>query len=344
MSREIVLDSNWGTPEEGKPTASDERREKLQGLVRRSVLILPVNVPKFVERAYARGADAIELDLEDSVPLASKKAARAMVRDAMRQCAKGGADVLVRINKPYALAAQDLEACLWPGLAAVHFPKAESAREIQELDRLMGELERARSMPVGGVQLSIAVETALGLHNALSIALASPRITDMSLGPEDYTLDIGVEPSKDGRELFYGKARMVVVARLAGVQPLGTMGSIADYQDLEAWSASVRQARQMGYLGAACIHPAQVPPLNRYFSPPAAEVAYARKAMAAFEAAQSEGRASIGVDGKMVDIPVMERARRILTRATAIEAKEARVRAAFAALGETPPEGGLLHA
>ncbi|MEI8191088.1 MAG: CoA ester lyase, partial [candidate division NC10 bacterium] len=280
----------------------------------------------------------------DSVPLASKSAARAMVRDAMHQCAKGGADILVRINKPYTLALLDLEASVWPGLDAIHFPKAESAREIRIVDRLIGELEKARGMAAGTVQLSIAIETALGLHNALSIALASPRITDIALGPEDYTLDIGVEPSKEGGELFYGKAKMIVVARLAGVQPLGTMGSIADFRDLDGWAASIRQARQMGYLGAACIHPAQVQPLNTYFSPTAAAVASARKAKAAFEAAEFKGRASVAVDGKMVDIPVVERARRLIARATAIEAKQARVRAAFAALGEIPPEEGLPYA
>jgi len=340
---EILLDSRWGTPDEGQSTPADARREKLQRLVRRSVLILPVNVPKFVEKAYARGADAIKLDLEDSVPMPEKAAARAMVRDAVRQCAKGGADVLVRINKPYALAVQDLDACVWPGLDAVHFPKAESAREIATLDRLIGDLEKSRGIPVGSVQLSIAIETALGLHNALPIAVASPRITDIGLGPEDFTLDIGVEPSKDGIELFCGKARMIVVARLAGIQPLGTMGSIADYRDLDGWVASIRRARQVGYLGAACIHPAQVAPLNTYFSPSIAEVAAARERMTAFEAAQADGRASVGVDGKMVDIPVAERVRRILTRAAAIQAKEAKVRAAFAALGETPPRGALAY-
>jgi citrate lyase subunit beta / citryl-CoA lyase len=340
---EMQLDSRWGTHDEGQGIPADERRETLLRLVRRSVLILPVNVPKFVEKAYARGADAIELDLEDSVPRAEKAAARAMARDAVRQCAKGGADVLVRINKPYALALQDLDACVWPGLDAVHFPKAESAREIATLDRRIGELEHARGIPVGSVQLSIAIETALGLHNALSIAVASSRITDIALGPEDYTLDIGVEPSQEGIELFYGKARMIVVARLAGIQPLGTMGSIADYRDLDGWAASIRRARQMGYLGAACIHPAQVAPLNLHFSPSIAEVAAAKERMTAFEAAQADGRASVGVDGKMVDIPVAERARRILTRAAAIEAKEARVRAAFAALAETPPRGALVY-
>jgi citrate lyase subunit beta/citryl-CoA lyase len=338
------LDSAWGTPEEGHPTPADVRRARLEGLVRRSVLILPVNVPKFVEKAYARGADAVELDLEDSVPLAEKATARALVRDALRHATKGGADVLVRINKPSVLAKQDLAASVWPGLNAIHFPKAESARELQTIDRLIGDLEVARGMPAGSVHLSVAVETALGLHNALAIALASPRITDIALGPEDYLLDIGVEPSKDGRELFYGKAKMIVVARLAGVQPLGTMGSIADYRDLDGWAASIRQARQMGYLGAACIHPAQVAPLNTHFSPTTAEVAAARKLVTAFEAAQADGRASVGVEGKMVDIPVAARAQRILTRATAIEAKEAKVRAAFAALGEIPPAGALVYA
>jgi citrate lyase subunit beta/citryl-CoA lyase len=342
-STEILLDSTWGTPAEGQPTPAEVRRKRLEVLVRRSVLILPVNVPKFVEKAYARGADAIELDLEDSVPMAGKTAARAMVRDALRQCAKGGADVLVRINKPYALALQDLDACVWPGLDAVHFPKAESAREIVALDCLIGELEKARGIPAGSVQLSIAIETALGLHNALSISVASPRITDIALGPEDYTLDIGVEPSREGVELFYGKARMIVVARLAGVNPLGTMGSIADYRDLDGWAASIRLARQMGYLGAACIHPAQVAPLNLHFSPSISEVAAAKERLTVFESAQADGRASVGVDGKMVDIPVAERARRILTRAAAIEAKEAKVRAAFAALGETPPRGALIY-
>lgn len=340
----IRLDSTWGTPDEGQPTLADRRRTRLEALVRRSVLILPVNVPKFVEKAYTRGADAIELDLEDSVPLTEKAAARGLVRDALRVAAKGGADVLVRINKPTALAEQDLAASVWPELTAIHVPKAESAREIQVLDRLIGDLEAHRGLPDGSVQLSIAVETALGLHNALAIALASPRITDIALGPEDYTLDIGVEPSKEGRELFYGKAHMIVVARLAGVQPMGTMGSIADYHDLEAWAASIREARQMGYLGAACIHPAQVAPLNAHFAPTRAEVARARKVMAAFKGAQAEGRASVGVDGKMVDIPVMERARGILTRVSAIEAKEAKVRAAFAALGEIPPKGALVYA
>jgi citrate lyase subunit beta/citryl-CoA lyase len=326
----VVLDSAWGTADEDQPRLADVRRDRVRGLVRRSALFVPVNVPRFVEKAYARGADALILDLEDSIPPREKPAARREVQEAMRECARGGADIEVRINKPYALAVADLDACVGPGLDCIHFPKAESAREIHLLDQLITERETARGLPAGTIQLSVAIETALGLHNAVAIALASPRVVALSLGSEDYTLDLEVEPSAHGRELFYGKARMVVVARLAGAQPLGTMTSIADYRDLDGMAAAIREARQMGFMGAACIHPAQVEPLNTHFGPSAAEVDRARRVVAAMAEAEAQGRASVGVDGKMVDIPVAERARRLLARGEAIAAKDARKRAALA--------------
>lgn len=332
----IELDSAWGTPDEGRRRPADEKRERLRTMVRRSALFVPVNVPRFVERAWTRGADALILDLEDSVPSPEKKAARARVREVMRECARGGGDIEVRINKPSALAVEDLDACVWPGLDAIHFPKAESAREVELLDRLIAEREAARGLPAGSVQLSIALETALGLHNALPIALASPRIVALSLGSEDFTLDLEVESTKAGRELLYGKMQVILVARLAGAQPLGTAASIADYGDLDAMAAAIREARAMGFMGAACIHPAQVAPLNTHFSPAAEEVARARLVVEAFEAALAEGRASVGVEGKMVDIPVAERARRLLQRAEAIAAKEARTRATLAAAAGSP--------
>ncbi|HUZ02176.1 MAG TPA: CoA ester lyase [Thermomicrobiaceae bacterium] len=329
MGDTLAFDSAWGTPEEGRPRPADARRAELATLVRRSALFVPANVPKFVEKAHTRGADAIILDLEDSVPPAAKPAARTGLREAMAHCARGGADLLVRINHPSTMAAQDLESCVWPGLDTVMFPKAESPREIEALDRLIGDLEAARGMPVGRVRLHLLIETALGLHNAVPIALASPRLVSVGLGAEDFTLDIGVEPSRDGRELFFGKAQMIVVARLAGAQPFGTVASMADYRDLDGMVAAIRGARQLGFMGASCIHPAQVGPLNTYFSPTPDEVEHARRVIAALEEAEAEGRASIGVDGKMVDIPVAERARYLLARAEAIGAWEARKRAAL---------------
>ncbi len=304
-------------------------REAMVQIVRRSTMIMPVNVPRFVEKAWTRGADAIVLDLEDSVSSAHKGSARSMVRDAIPMAGRGGADVLVRINKPFEMAVADLDASIWPGLAGISFPKAEWADEIRILDRLIAEREMARGMPVGSVQLALAVETALGLTNAQAVATASPRVVSISLGPEDYALDMDVEPSPEGREMLLGKMQILAVARLAGVQALGLMTSMADFSDVERMVRLAREARQMGYRGSSCIHPAQVPALNEGFSFSEQEVDYARRVIAALEAAEAEGRDSVAVDGKMVDIPVAERARRRLARADAIARKEARKREAM---------------
>ena len=306
-------------------------RYAVLNLVRRSTMIMPVNVDRFVEKAWTRGADAIVLDLEDSVTPAQKRSARGMVKDALPVAAKGGADVLVRINKPFEMAVADLDASIWPGLTGIHFPKAETPDEIRILDRLIAERELARDMPVGSVQVSIAYETALGQHNALAIATASPRITVIALGAEDYTLDMDIEPSRDGRELFLGKMQTLLVARLAGVQALGTMASMADFRDVERVAKLARESRQVGYRGASCIHPAQVAPLNQGFSFSEEEIQYARRVIAVLEEAEAEGKDAVALDGKMVDIPVAERARRLLARAEAIARKDARKREAMEA-------------
>ena len=333
MTTRDPFETNWGTVNEAEPRPADLRWEQARTLVRRSALFVPANVPRFVEKAHTRGADAIILDLEDSVPPAAKHEAREMVRDDMRQCARGGADIIVRINHPSTMAKADLEKCVWPGLDCIMFPKAESPREIEMLDRMLGDLEARRQMPIGSVQLWIIIESALGLHNAQAIALASERIVAIGLGAEDFTRDIGVEPTPNGRELLFGKMQMIVVARIAGVQPVGTLASMADYRDTERLARVIQDSRQMGFMGSSCIHPAQVELLNTHFSPTAGEVNYARRVIAAFEQAEAENRGSVGVDGKMVDIPVVERAQHVIARAEAIDAKEARKRKALGEIG-----------
>lgn len=308
-------------------------RETISQNVQRSSLIMPVNVPRFVEKSWTRGADAIVLDLEDSVTAAQKNSARAMVKDALPVAAKGGADVFVRINKPFEMAVADLDACVWPGLAGIRFPKAESADEMRILDRLLAERELKRDMPVGSVQVSIGIETALGLHNAPAIATASPRAVNISFGAEDYTLDMDVEPSPEGKELLLGKMHILAVARLAGIQAMGLMASTADFADVDRMVRLAREARQVGYRGSSCIHPAQIPALNEGFSISAEEIAHARKVITALEEAEAKGRDAVAVDGKMVDIPVAERARRLLARADAIARRDARKQAALEAAG-----------
>lgn len=311
----------------------EQQFERTRKLARRSSLIMPVNVPKFVERAYSRGADAIVLDLEDSIPPAQKANARQFVREAIPLAGRGGADVLVRINKPFELAILDLDAAVWPGLTGIAFPKVESPIEVQILDRLLAEREVARGLPLGSLQITLSVETALGVQHMAAIACASPRAVSLNLGSEDFTRDIGVEPTPLGTEQAYGKGVTIVAARLAGLQAHGLRSTLADYADLENLKQSVLDAKRIGFKGGSCIHPVQVPVLNEHFSPTAAEVDYARRVIEVYDEAEAAGRASVGLDGKMIDIPIVERARATVERAEAIAQLEERKRRALEALG-----------
>jgi citrate lyase subunit beta / citryl-CoA lyase len=291
---------------------------------RRSSLILPVNVPRFVEKAYARGADAIVLDLEDSVPTHEKAGARKLVRDSLALAGRGGAEVLVRVNNDPALLAADIDACVHPGLDGLSIPKAESAAQIHAIVARMERLEDTRGLSPRHLRLSLAIETPRGLLAVEEIARASDRIATMSIGVEDYCLELGVEPSADGIELLYPVARLVTVCKAVGVQPTGLVGSIAGFRDLAAFESAARRARQLGCEGAGCIHPDQVTVLNRVFTPDPARVEHARRVVEAFEDGVRRGTASVNLEGKMVDVPVYKRAQVILARARVVAETERR--------------------
>jgi citrate lyase subunit beta/citryl-CoA lyase len=303
-------------------------------MVRRSSLIMPVNVPAFVEKSYLRGADAICLDLEDSVPPREKDRARTLVKDAIPMAARGGADVTVRINRPWELGREDLAAVIWPGLVGINYPKPETVEELQRTDEEIGRLEQARGIPAGTVKIGTSIESVAGFFNARALAHASPRLVAIGQGSEDFTLDLEIEPTADGMELFYPKLFMVLLAREAGLYPMGTMRGVADFRDLDGYRVAVQSAAAVGYRGASCIHPAQVPILNEGFSPKPDAVDYARRVIEVYEEAESQGRASVALDGKMIDIPVVVRAQRLVARAVRIAAMDERKRAALAAIGE----------
>ena len=288
-------------------------------LVRRSTLIFPVNVPRFLEKAYTRGADCIVMDLEDSVPPTEKESARALVKEAIPMVGKGGGDVAVRINRPMGQAKLDLEASIWPGLTCVALPKVESAEEVQIRADIITDLERRRGIEVGTVQIAVAVETALGVVKAYDIASASPRIVSIGVGAEDLTQEMGVQTSAEGRELWYARSKVLVDAYAAGVQPMGLIGvEPFTWRDPEkAYDAAVN-SRRLGYKGAQSIHPAPIPYLNEGFSVPPDEAEQMRRALDAFEEGLKEGTASVNVDGRMIDIASAERCRRILEREDAV--------------------------
>src|SRR5581483_4810848 len=254
---------SWEAPAEMAERARvDARWAAARRLVRRSILIVPTNVPRFVEKAHLRDADAVMLDLEDSIPASEKAAARGMLGDAVGKVGRGGADVLVRINKPYELAMADVDAAVRPGVAAIAFPKTESAREVALLDAAIGRREAAQGMPVGAVRLVVMIETARGLRAVDEILATSDRIVGVDLGSEDFTRDLEVEPTPSGHELLVARQLVVAAARRAGVQAHGMATTLANYTDVDALRDSIRRAREMGFRGAGCIHPAQVPLLN----------------------------------------------------------------------------------
>ncbi len=286
----------------------------------RSLLYVPVNVPRFVNKAHERGADAIILDLEDSIPPSEKDAARKLVQDTAARIAAHGIDVVVRINRPLGLAVRDIEAALCPEVYGLFLPKVHGPEHVVLLDELVDEVEASLGMTEGHTRLIPMVETADAFFAFHAIAKASPRNVSVVLGGEDFALDVGFAP--DPTVYRYPKQQALIAARAAGLTPLGLMGTVADYDDEAAFLDMVRNSARFGFEGASCIHPKNVPALNTGFSPSPEAVARARKIVELDAKHAAEGRGSWRLDGKMIDIPVVERARRLVARAERIAARE----------------------
>jgi citrate lyase subunit beta/citryl-CoA lyase len=288
----------------------------------RSALYVPANVPRFIDGAHRRGADAIIVDLEDSVPIAERPAARRDLQATAENVARGGADVIVRINRPWRQAMLDLEAAISPRVAALAVTKVDSADHIRLVGEVVSELEAERGMAVGSTKFTAMIETADAWFRMGDIAKADPRIVALTLGGEDFALSVGMLPTAEG--LLMPKQQLAIAARAAGILPLGFIGTVADYRDLDAFRETIRRSRRLGFRGASVIHPAQVPILNEEFAPSADEVASAARIVAAYDEAVAAGRGSISVDGKMVDVPVVLRAQEVLAIDAAIKEREAR--------------------
>jgi citrate lyase subunit beta / citryl-CoA lyase len=298
--------------------------------IRRSTLIFPVNQRRFIEKAHTRGADAISLDLEDAVPPPEKAKARRFLAEAISMVARGGAEILVRVNNDPDLIAEDVDAAVCPGLTGIHFPKVESAEQIRQMDALLRAKETERGLAPGSVTISVHIETPQGLLNAQSIARECRRIESLGVGAEDYCYALGVEPSADGMELLYAVSQVVTICKAMKIRAHGLLGSVAGFRDPEGFERAAMRARQLGVEGASCIHPDQVPVLHRVFSPSRESVQYARRVVQVFEEGVARGTASVSFDGKMIDIPIYHRAQRILERAAVIETVERRKAEALA--------------
>jgi citrate lyase subunit beta / citryl-CoA lyase len=291
----------------------------------RSLMYVPVNVEKYVDKAHTRGADCVQLDLEDSVPAAEKDAARKLVPAAAKRVRRGGGDVVVRINSPFEVTVKDLDASIGEDVDGIAITKTQSADHVRRIDDAISGLEARRGLRAGHTRLIAMVETPAAFFQMPAIAQASVRLAAMNIGGEDFALENGMEPTEE--TLLMPKQQMIFAARSGGLMPLGFIASVAAFGDWAAFGAMVRRSRQFGFMGAGCIHPGQVPIVNREYGPSAEEADYARRILEENAKTEAAGRASFALDGKMIDVPVVLRAQRLLARLAAIEAREAKKRA-----------------
>lgn len=241
----------------------------------RSSLIVPLSEKRFVERASTRGADSITLDLEDGVADREKESARAWLREGVLLAGQGGARIEIRVNHPLGLMVRDIEAAVIPGVSGLRLPKVESAAEVRRVSEFVGELEREKGLPEGGIQLQALIETPKGILHATQIASADQRLTSIGLGGIDFAAACGFEPTIEN--LTSPSQSILVAARAAGIRARGLVGSFSNFSDLEGFRRMVRLSKQMGFCEGGAIHPAQVTILNEEMGPTEVELAQARQ-------------------------------------------------------------------
>lgn len=283
----------------------------------RSLMFVPVNVEKFVATANTRGADGYILDLEDSIPQTEKTNARNLIESAAAQVGCNGADILVRINRPWRLAVRDLESCVSKSVCAIALPKVAGPEHIKSIAEILNDLEIEKNLTRGHTKIVAMIETTDALLQARDIAAADPRISAVILGSEDFSSSAGMIATPD--TLRSATQQIVFAARAAGKIPLGFAGSITQFSNREDFFKMIKEARDLGFEGSFCIHPLQVEVCNEAFSPTKEEVEEAHNMVAAYADALSSARGAITFNGKMIDEPVVERARQLIRRHDRIE-------------------------
>ena len=278
----------------------------------RSLMFVPVLAERFVAKAHTRGADAIILDLEDSIIPANKAAAREAIAAAVPRVSQAGADVVVRINRPLELVVPDIAAAVMPGVSALMLPKVMGPEHVRLLAELVTAREAALGMEIGHTRFLVLIEEPAALPHLFAIA-REPRMAGMSVGGEDMATELGATPSADSMYVFAMQG--LAACRAAGILPMGSMGQLANINDLESYRAGLKRGRALGFTTATCIHPAHVPIINEEYGASEAELDHARRLLVAFDAAVAAGEGAVAFEGKMIDLPIVIRAQRLLERA-----------------------------
>jgi citrate lyase subunit beta/citryl-CoA lyase len=273
-----------------------------------SRLYLPGNNPGLFINAGLHSADGIILDLEDSVAPEKKNESRFLVRNALRQVNFYGAERMVRINQGDR-GLEDLDFVIPHNVNLILIPKCETGDNVKVVETRIGDIRKSLNIK-NEVFLMPVIESALGIENAYSIARSSQSVIGMAIGLEDYTADLGVPRTKEGKESFYARSRVVVAAKAAGIQPIDSVFS--DVGDVEGLKETILGSKALGFEGMGCIHPRQIPVIRHGFAPTEAEIEKSKDIVRAFEAARLNGLGVVALGSKMIDAPVVARAQKTL--------------------------------
>jgi citrate lyase, beta subunit len=283
--------------------------------LRRTMMYIPGNNPGMIKDGHIYGADSIMFDLEDSVSLNEKDAARFLVYNALKTIDYEGVETVVRINGLDTCGLEDLEAIVRAQPDVIRLPKTESAQDIIDVENEIERIEKAAGIPVGKTKMMAAVEGALGVMNAREIATASTRLMGIAIGAEDYVTDLKTTRSPEGIELLFGRSQIILAARAAGIYAFDTVYS--DVNNEEGFANEVKLIKQLGFDGKSVINPRQIGPVHEIYTPSQKEIDKSIRVIKAAEDAKKRGSGVVSLDGKMVDKPIIERAQRALMLAEA---------------------------
>ena len=282
--------------------------------LRRSMLFVPGSNAAMISNTFIYKPDAIMFDLEDAVALKEKDSARILVAHALQQPLYQGIETVVRVNpldSEFGLA--DLNAVVRAGVDVVRMPKTETAQDVIDMDREITEIEKVCGREVGSTKMLAAIESPLGITQANQIATASKRLLGIALGAEDYVRNLKTERSTEGIELLFARCSILQAARAAGIQAFDTVYSNANNE--EGFLAEAALIKQLGFDGKSLINPRQIELLHNLFAPTQKDVDQARRIIDAAEEAERNGLGVVSLNGKMIDAPIIDRAKLVLERA-----------------------------
>jgi citrate lyase beta subunit len=288
---------------------------------RRALLYMPGDDRRKIEKATTLGVDCICMDMEDGVAMSRKTEARAVIAQAMKELYFGEAERCIRINSiGSGIESYDLVAALATNPDAIVVPKIESADQVKWVSDHIESYELSSDQVIGSVRLMVGVETAKGILNLRKIAESDRRLEAVIFGAEDYAASIGARRTKEATEVLYARQSVVTACIANDLQAIDMV--YIDFRDLDGLRLEAEQGAGWGFSGKQVIHPNQVPVVQEAFTPSGEEIDYARRVVETFEASQREGRGAYALDGKMIDMPLLKNARKVLERARAAGKQE----------------------